>query len=512
MWRESGSRRLRPRRRESGVEAARYGVVMLSIVQIVLLAAMGPVADPPNIVLILADDLGWGEVGCQGQEKIPTPTIDRLASEGMRMTAHWSGSPVCAPSRCVLLTGKHPGHAVVRNNWEAGGWGPDETEGQFALPDSEVTLAEVLGGHGYTTGVIGKWGLGGPGTEGHPNNQGFDHWFGALCQRVAHNYYPTHLWRNGQKVPLPGNTWFSAHQKITKPLNNEQAYEDQYLGRTFASDLMRDEAVQFIEQHAKDGPFFLLYASPIPHVALQVPPDRLDAFPRAWDTEPYLGQKGYVPHPRPRAAYAAMIAGLDAEVGDILSALEQQGVADNTIVIFTSDNGPTYAGGVDHDFFNSNGPFRGLKGSVFEGGLRVPMIVRWPGHVQPGTTTDVPSGFEDHLPTICELTGTTPPPTIDGISLAGTLLGHQPAEVSDRPYLYRELGGQQAIRAGKWKAVRRHLRRGDTTIMLFNLDTDPAESTNVAKSNPNVVAQLAQLMDEAHVPSPDFKLPTIDEE
>ena len=476
---------------------------------ILLLTALA--TQPPNVVLILADDLGWGEVGCQGQEKIPTPNIDQLAAEGMRLSNHWAGAPVCAPSRCVLLTGKHPGHAVVRNNWEAGGWGPDELEGQFPLPDTEVTLAEVLSDHGYATGVIGKWGLGGPDTEGHPNNQGFDHWFGYLCQRVAHNYYPTHLWRNSQKVPLKGNTWFSAHQKLTEPLEHKQAYADEYLGETFASDLMRDEAVKFIDQHAKEGPFFLFYASPVPHVALQVPLDRLDAFPEAWDTEPYLGQKGYVPHPRPRAAYAAMIAGLDAEVGAIMDTLKAQGVADNTIVIFTSDNGPTYAGGVDYEFFKSSGPFRGLKGSVFEGGLRVPMIVRWPGHIEPGSVADIQSGFEDHLPTICELTGAKPPSNIDGVSLSSVLRADAASPPPTRPYLYRELGGQQALRAGKWKAVRRHLRRGDTSIMLFNLDTDPAETTDVASANPKVVARLATLMAEAHTPSPDFKLPTIDQ-
>lgn len=479
------------------------------LTSILLITALVP--QPPNVVLILADDLGWGEIGCQGQEKIPTPNIDRLAAEGMRLSNHWAGAPVCAPSRCVLLTGKHPGHAVVRNNWEAGGWGPDEPEGQFPLPDSEVTLAEVLSDHGYATGVIGKWGLGGPDTEGHPNNQGFDHWFGYLCQRAAHNYYPTHLWRNAQKVPLEGNTWFSAHQKLAEPLESEQAYAAKYLGKTFASDLMRDEAVQFIEQHAKSGPFFLYYASPVPHVALQVPPDRLDAFPPAWDTEPYLGEKGYVPHPRPRAAYAAMIAGLDAEVGAIMDALEAQGVAENTIVIFTSDNGPTYAGGVDYEFFKSSGPFRGLKGSVFEGGLRVPMIVRWPGHIEGGSVADIPSGFEDHLPTICELTGAVLPPDVDGVSLAGVLRADESVPAPTREYLYRELGGQQALRAGKWKAVRRHLRRGDTTIMLFNLETDPAETTDVAAENPKTVARLAAYMAQAHVPSPDFKLPTIDQ-
>ncbi len=464
----------------------------------------------PNIVLILADDLGWGEVGCQGQAKIPTPNIDRVAAQGMRLTDFWSGSPVCAPSRCVLLTGKHPGHGVVRNNWEAGGWGPDETEGQYPLPDDEVTLGEVLKSRGYHTCVVGKWGLGGPGTEGHPNSQGFDHWFGYLCQRVAHNYYPTHLWRNSQKVPLPGNDWFSAHQKLTEPLPHEQDYYDTYQRATFASDLIAEEAVGFIESHAsahEDDPFFLLYASPVPHVALQVPPDRLDSFPRQWDETPYLGQKGYVPHPRPRAAYAAMIAGFDAEVGALLDTLTRTGQDQDTIVIITSDNGPTYAGGVDHEFFNSNGPYRGLKGSVFEGGLRVPMIVRWPGHVEAGTVSNVPGGFEDLLPTLTDATGERV--ELDGMTLLPTLTGQGEPQI--RTWLYRELGGQQAVRWGKWKGIRRRLRKGDLTLELFDLEADPGETTDVSQLHPDITSAIEAIMDRAHEPSLIFPLPTVDD-
>ena len=467
--------------------------------------ASAPPPERPNIVLVLADDLGWGEIGCQGQEKIPTPQIDALAANGLRMTDFWSGSPVCAPSRCVLLTGKHPGRAIVRNNWENGGWEEGAPEGQYPLPADEITIAEVLKDRGYDTCVVGKWGLGGPATVGHPNEQGFDHWFGYLCQRQAHNYYPTHLWRNTDKVLLEGNDWFPSHQKRSEPLPDEDSYYDTYQRETYASDLMRDEAVQWIHSR-QDAPFFLYYASPIPHVALQIPEDRLDQFPRAWDTTPYLGQKGYVPHPRPRAAYAAMIAGLDAEIGALMQALEESGHADNTLVIVTSDNGPTYAGGVDYDFFDSNGPYRGLKGSVFEGGLRVPMVVHWPGHVAPGTTSDVPGGFEDLMPTLTEVTGARV--ESDGHSLVDVLT--KQADQIDRPWLYRELGGQQAVRWGQWKGVRRHLRKGDLTIELFDLEADPGETTDVSAQHPEVTQKIESIMSNAHEPSEIFPLPTVD--
>ncbi|MCH2143265.1 MAG: arylsulfatase [Phycisphaerales bacterium] len=464
-----------------------------------------PPSEQPNIVVVLADDLGWGEIGCQGQKKIPTPHIDSIAQGGMRLTDFWSGSPVCAPSRCVLLTGKHPGHAVVRNNWENGGWEEGAAEGQYPLPAEEVTIAEVLKDRGYDTCVIGKWGLGGPETEGHPNQQGFDHWFGYLCQRQAHNYYPTHLWRNADKVMLEGNDWFASHQKRSEPLSDEQSYYDTYQRATYASDLMRDEAVEWINTRDEE-PFFLYYASPIPHVALQIPEERLDQFPREWDQDHYLGQKGYVPHPRPRAAYAAMIAGLDTEIGSLMRALEEGGHADNTLVIITSDNGPTYAGGVDYDFFDSNGPYRGLKGSVFEGGLRVPMVVRWPGKVAPGTTSEVPGGFEDLMPTLTEVTGERV--ESDGRSLVDVLTNQ--ASTIDRPWLYRELGGQQAVRWGKWKGVRRHLRKGDLKIELFDLASDPGETTDVSTQHPEVTETIEAIMSTAHQPSEIFPLPAVD--
>ena len=248
----------------------------ITIIAVLTASAPDPVSEsvadprPPNIVYILADDLGWSEVGCYGQDKIRTPHIDRLAREGLRFTQHYSGSTVCAPSRCVLLTGQHTGHAVVRNNWENGGWGEDEPEGQYPLPASERTIGEMLQERGYATACIGKWGLGGPDTVGHPNRQGFDHFYGYLCQRKAHNYYPAHLWRNDRKHVINDGEFFSAHQRIEEPLESETDYRSRYDRRDYAPDLLRDEAVDFIRTHAED-PFFLYYASPIPHVALQAP-------------------------------------------------------------------------------------------------------------------------------------------------------------------------------------------------------------------------------------------------
>ena len=472
--------------------------------------AFSVTVEQPNIVFVLADDLGFGEVGCNGQTIIPTPAIDALARDGANLQAHWSGSPVCAPSRCVLLTGKHPGHAVVRGNWEVAGWGHDQPEGQYPLPASEVTLGEVLQDVGYVTSFVGKWGNGGPGTQGHPNQQGFDHFYGYLCQRVAHNYYPTHLWRNDEKHLLPGNeTYFKAHEKIAEPLESEQAYWDKYTAGTWACDAMIDEADAWMrEQIDADKPFCLVYASPVPHVALQIPPDHLAPFDDL-DEAHYLGGKGYLPHPKPRAAYAAMIAAFDAEIGRLMATLQEMGVADNTIVVVTSDNGPSWAGGVEMDFFKSRGGLRGNKGQLWEGGIRVPTVVRWPGVTSPGSALHYASGFEDWLPTFAAAAGTGAPAGIDGVDLRGALATDEGPERA----LYREYWhpGGQVVRLGPWKGVRARLKQGDLAIELFNLDTDPAESTNVADAHPEVVRRIEQIMAEQHVPSKAFPLPTVDQ-
>ena len=461
---------------------------------------------PPNIVLIMADDLGWNEVGAYGQDKIKTPNMDQLAREGMRFTDHYSGSTVCAPSRCVLMTGKHTGHAVVRANWENGGWGEDEPEGQYPLPDEQITIAEALKSNGYATGCFGKWGLGGPDTEGHPNKQGFDQFVGYLCQRRAHNFYPTHIWKNNKKLNFDA-PYHNGHEKITEPLASDDEYQQRWSKGTYACDVMRDAAVEFINDHA-DEPFFLYYPSLIPHVAIQVPQEETEAYPREWDTEPYLGQKGYLPHPRPNAAYAGMISRLDREIGQLLETLEQQGLTDNTIVIVTSDNGTTWAGGVDAAFFNSTGPWRGLKGSLYEGGIRVPMIARWPGRIEPGSTSTVPSSFQDHLPTLCAVAGTDAPKGHDGRNLLPVLTGA--TNTVNRDHLYWEYIAKQAVRKGRWKALRLRLKQGDDTIVLYDLENDPGETTNVAKNNPEIVTDMIRIMNEEHVASDAFPLPTID--
>jgi arylsulfatase len=448
----------------------------------------------PNIIFILADDLGYGEVGCFGQERITTPFIDMLAGQGLRLTSHYSGSPVCAPSRCSLLTGMHTGHAIVRNNREIGGWGPDEPEGQYPLPADTPTLSRSLQDLGYVTGAFGKWGLGGPDSTGHPNNQGFDYFYGYLCQRVAHNYYPTHLWRNNEKDFLEGNEeWFSAHQKIEEPTSFEE-----FSSGTYAPDRILEEAVQFIDDHTSE-PFFLYFASTIPHLALQIPDEELDQYPESWDETPYLGQKGYLPHPRPRAAYAAMISRFDQEVGSIVTALKRNELDDNTLIIVTSDNGPSWVGGVDMDFFNSSGHLRGRKAQLWEGGIRVPTVVWWPGHVPARVSNDTPTAFWDWYPTLTSVAGSKSS-HLDGIDLWP--LFTQEETISTRG-LYWEHGKSQAYRKGSWKLLRIQTNKGIESN-LFNLENDISESNNLATKNP---AQLSLMIEEANAartPSQEF--------
>ena len=467
-------------------------------------ADMGP---PPNIIYILADDLGYRELGSYGQEKIKTPRLDALAAEGMRFTQHYSGAPVCASSRCVLMTGLHCGHSLVRNNWENGGWGEFQPEGQYPLPTGTRTMASLLKEEGYTTGVFGKWGLGGPGTTGAPEVQGFDHSCTVICQRKAHNFYPNHLWKNGEKVILDGNGWFKAHQKIKEPLATEQEYYDRYLRERYMADVFLEEALGFIDKaHDSNQPFFLYYPSPIPHVALQVPVEDLDAYPREWDTEPYLGGS-YLPHPRPRAAYAAMITHLDREVGALLDRLEKLGLAENTIVMFSSDNGTTWAGGVDYEFFDSTGELSGLKGSVLEGGLRVPFLVRWPGKVAAGSESDFPSYFPDVFPTVLELAGLADDRPHDGHSLLPIFRG---GHFDRTKPLYWEHGDQQALRLGDWKLVRRRLGKKNPATKLFNLKEDPGEKQDLASKEPERLQELLEVSRKSRFPSKIFPNPGLD--
>ncbi|MFT7487432.1 MAG: arylsulfatase A, partial [Candidatus Paceibacteria bacterium] len=415
---------------------------------------------------------------------------------------------VCAPSRCVLLTGKHTGHAIVRNNWENGGWGKDEPEGQYPLPAGTKTIATLLRDLGYRTGAFGKWGNGGPGTSGHPLQQGFDTFLGSLCQRQAHNYYPTHLWHDNERLALNGNPWFASHQKIEAPLASNEEYHKRFAGETYATDPMIAGALDFLS-NTNEQPFFLYYATPVPHAALQVPEEDLAPYVDQFGDQPYLGNKGYLPHPSPRAAYAAMVSRFDRNIGRLLARLDELGLTDNTIVMFSSDNGPTFNGGTDSTFFDSAAGLRGLKCSVYEGGLRVPFIVSWPDRVAPGSSSDHISAFQDVLPTLVELAGGDAQEDTDGLSMLPTLLGE--AAQQQHEVLYFEYAGQQAIRMGPWKGVRAKLRKGDMTLQLFDLVADPSESHDVAAAHPEVRDQLLSLLEREHIPSEAFPLKDVDE-
>ena len=467
-------------------------------------------ADKPNVIFILADDLGYRETGSFGQQLIKTPNLDRLADEGMKLTQHYCGNAVCAPSRCVLMTGKHPGHAYIRSNKAT------PPEGQEPIPDSEVTLGELMQSQGYVTGGFGKWGLGGPDSCGHPNQQGFDRFFGYLCQSHAHSYYPSYLRSDDCVVELDNAPSVHGHANFAKgdDRSDPRSY-DQFKGTDYAPDRINAQVLEFIKAN-KDKPFFCYYPTVIPHVALHVPDDDLKPYhDLGWKDPPFTKQKGfgYTPHFTPRAAYAAMITRMDRYIGNVLELLDELNLTDNTLIVFSSDNGTTHLGQeVDFKFFKSVGELRGLKGSLYEGGVRVPTIVRWPGKVKAATESDFVSGFEDWIPTILESVGAkgNAPADTDGISLLPTLLGK---EQSERPFLYREFagyGGQQTIRVGKWKAVRQKLQKGKVKTELYNIVTDIGEKNDVAREQPDVLAKLEKMMAQQHVPSKMFRLKALD--
>jgi arylsulfatase A-like enzyme len=485
-------------------------LLFLSLISVLVAGCNGP--EKPNIIFILADDLGYGELESYGQTKIETPNIDILAENGMRFTDHYAGSAVCAPSRCILLTGKHGGHAHIRGNHEWGERGPvwDMTksvddpnlEGQFPMNASEVTIAEKLQEAGYLTGMVGKWGLGGPLSESVPNLQGFDWFCGINCQRQAHTYYPKHLWLNDKKLKL-NNKLVVPGTKLAPdadPLDPE-SYSD-YTLTDYAPDVMQKHALEFIRESG-DQPFFLYYASPIPHAAIQAPTEWVEKYVEKFgDEEPYLGNQGYFPHRYPHAGYAAMVSYLDMQVGEIVQLLKELEKYENTLIIFTSDNGPTYNGGTDSPWFNSAGPFYETqgwgKGYLHEGGIRVPMIASWPAKIKPGALTNHPSAFYDVFPTLCEIAGVDAGTDTDGLSFAPTLLGKSQAEPE---YLYWEFpsyGGQQAVRMGKWKGIRKDILKGNTEIDLYNLETDLTEEQNVASENPEIVEKIRRIMKNEH--------------
>jgi arylsulfatase len=488
-------------------------ILLISVVAILQLQSV--YSEKPNIVYILADDLGYNELGCYGQDKIETPNIDALAASGIRFTQHYSGSPVCAPSRCVLMTGKHTGHAYIRGNDEWGERGDTwnfakavedpNLEGQRPLPVGTKTIGSLLQGVGYKTAIVGKWGLGAPLTNSIPTKMGFDFFYGYNCQRQAHTFYPKHLWKNEEKDWLENELVVPGTKLAEGADPNDPASYSKYRLNDYAPELMLDEALGFVREN-KESPFFLYFASPIPHVPLQAPEKWVEYYQKKFGPEePYLGNKGYFPDRTPRATYAAMVSYLDEQVGDIVSELKKLGLYENTLILFSSDNGPTYNGGSDSAYFDSASPFKSeygwAKGFSTEGGIRVPMIASWEGTIKGGRTSQHVSAFWDVLPTLCELSGAPVPSDVDGLSFVPTLLG-EPQEPHE--FLYWEFPayeGQQAVRMGDWKALRKGIFKGNMDLELYNLKTDPREQFDVSKENPNVVAKIEAIMKTEREPA-----------
>ena len=445
-----------------------------------LLAKTATSPKMPNIIFIMADDLGYGELGSYGQKHIKTPHLDRMALEGMRFKDCYSSSAVCAPARCSLMTGMHGGHSFARDNYEIGNY--ESFRGQLPLKEGTVTMASVLKEQGYATGCFGKWGLGETASTGGPLKQGFDRFYGYNCQRHAHNLYPKYLVSNDRKETLEGNT-----RGLT--------------GKTYAPQRIADEMLKFVKQN-KDNPFFVYYPTVLPHLPLQVPEEELARYKGKWDETPYT-DGSYLPHPTPRAAYAGMISFMDRQIGRLMNLLKELNLDDNTIVFFTSDNGTTYLEGqVDFEFFDSVAGLRGLKGSLYEGGIRVPMIVRWPGKIRPGTVSDLPTAGYDAPVTLAEIAGAKTQSHTDGISIVPELLG-KPKRQKKHEYLFWDFagyGGQLAVRVGSWKGIKRNLRENpDARLELYNLRDDPGEKNDVAAKNPKIAARVEKITVEARI-------------
>ena len=458
--------------------------------------ATGAQSRKPNIIYILADDLGYGDVSCYGQKRFQTPNIDRMAREGLLFTQHYAGCTVCAPSRSSLMTGLTTGHTPIRGNKE---WKP---EGQWPIPAGTFTLAEMLKEAGYVTGGFGKWGLGYPGSEGDPNMQGFDEFYGYNCQRLAHNYFPSHLWDNQKKVVLEGNSGDKSEE--------------------YAPKLIHQRALQFIERN-KNKQFFMFYPTTIPHAELLLPAQNLKEFHGKFLPEKSFkgaqpGDAGfrdgaYGSQPEVHAAFAAMVTLLDQQVGEILDKLKELGLDKNTLIIFSSDNGPHLEGGADPNYFDSNGPLKGYKRDLYEGGIREPMIAWWPGKIHASSKSDLISAFWDVMPTLADLVGAKTPENIDGISFLPTLLNQEGQK--KHVYLYwefHEQGGRQAVRKDNWKLVRYQVMDPKKiTTELYDLGTDLGEENNVADKHPDIVQNLLKLMAQARTPSDifNFQSPTI---
>ncbi len=484
-------------------------------------------SEKPNIIYILADDLGYNELGAYGQKKIETPNIDALAKEGMMFTQHYTSAPVCAPARYSLLTGKHSGNSYIRGNneWPERGdvWNylkmaKDSTlEGQHPVPKETRTIANMLQEKGYKTGMIGKWGMGAPHTHSIPTKMGFDFFFGYNCQRQAHTYYPLHLYKNEQRVHLNNDT-VAPGTKLPAGANpyDDESYAKYDLNE-YAPSLMFDEITTFVDKNIND-PFFLYWASPIPHSPLQAPTDWVEHYKKKFgEEEPFLGDRAYFPNRNPRATYAAMISYLDENIGKLVQQLKENGQYENTLIIFTSDNGPA-SSGTDSPWFKSAAPFKTkngyVKGHLNEGGIRIPMIASWPGRIKANSKTDLISAHYDVMATFGDLINSDVPPDTDGISFLPTLLGKD--KQKEHEFLFWAFpgyGGQIAIRMGEWKVLRKNLKNEEKpTLELYNLTNDPQEMNNLADGYPEIIKKAARIFEKEYQDAEveNFNIPAIE--
>ncbi|MEI6586233.1 MAG: arylsulfatase [Sediminibacterium sp.] len=467
----------------------------------------------PNIIYIYADDMGYGELGAYGQTKIKTPNLDRMSAEGMRFTDHYSSAPVCAPARCMLLTGKHGGHTYIHGNYELGGFADSLEGGQMPLPEGIFTVGKMMQQAGYKTAAIGKWGLGMANSTGSPIKQGFDYFYGYLDQKQAHNYYPTHLWENDHWDTLQ-NPVINVHKQLdsTKATIADFNY---YKGKEYAPAKLTEKALAFIEKN-KSKPFFLYLPYTLPHLSLQAPNEWVKKYIGQFNERPYYGQNGYASTLYPLSTYAAMISFLDAQVGLILEKIKALGLDENTLILFSSDNGATFNGGVNRQFFNSNGGLRGQKMDLYEGGIREPFIARWPGKITKGTTSAHPSVQFDLMATLAELLHQKTNAT-DGISFLPELMGRT-KDQQKHPYIYFEYpenGGQLAIRMGNWKGVKLDVKKHpEKKWQLFNLQTDRNETTDISDKYPDLIKQFELIVkkehQQAHIQEWEFIKPKFD--
>lgn len=452
----------------------------------------------PNIIFIYADDLGYAELGCYGQQKIKTPNIDKMAEEGMIFTQHYSSAPVCAPARCMLMTGKHGGHSYIRGNYELGGFTDSTEGGQMPLPEGIFTLPKMLRNAGYTTALTGKWGLGMNTSSGSPLKQGFDYYYGFLDQKQAHNYYPTHLWENDTLVSL-NNPVINVHSQLDSLTANDKDF-DYFKGKDYAPAKITEKALDFIAKN-KTNPFFLYIPYTLPHLSLQIPDEYVNKYIGQFQEKPYYGQKGYAASKYPFSTYAAMIAYLDEQVGIIIAKIKELRLDVHTLIMFSSDNGATFtAGGIDVNYFQSQAGLKGYKRDLYEGGIRIPFIARWPKMIPEGTTSDLISVQYDVMATLAELTHQKLTLT-DGISFLPELLGNTGKQIKHE-YIYFEYpenGGQVSIRMGDWKAIRINVRKQpNSPWRIFNLKTDRNETTDVAMQHPELIKFFNAIQKKEH--------------